>query len=93
MVKKKNQSGFCAYLGPTIRGVVQNGTIYEGGLDEVLALLAPAIERYPLIAKLISAGDDLPANRERIKTKGTYLYDVNRRFIAILQKGGVKDAD
>ena len=88
MVKpKKAPCGFCAYLGPSIRGVVQNGTIYEGTLQSVLQFLAPAIEKYPRIGKLIVSGDDLPVAREKIKTKGNYLYEENRRFVAELQKG------
>jgi len=85
--KPKAKLGFCAYLGPTIRGVVQNGTIYEGTLESVLLLLAPQIEKYPRIAKLVISGDDLPEARQKIKTKGNYLYEENRLFMAELQKG------
>ena len=87
MAVKKQNSGFCAYLGPTIRGVVQQGTIYEGSLDDVKRRLAYAIEKYPRIAALISTGDELAENRVKIKTKGNYLYEENRRFVAELQKG------
>jgi len=83
---KKQPCGFCVYLGPSIRGVVQNGTIYEGSLETVKNKLAEAIERYPRIASLISTGDELAENRVRIKNKGNYLYEENRRFIAELQK-------
>ena len=79
--------GFCVYLGPSIRGVVQQGTIYEGSLEEVKLRLAPAIERYPRIAALISTGDELAENRVRLRNKGNYLYEENRRFVAELQKG------
>ncbi len=84
---KKAPCGFCVYLGPSIRGVVQNGTIYDGTIETVLQLLAPAIEQYPRIGKLIVSGDDLPVAREKIKVKGNYLFEENRRFVAELQKG------
>lgn len=89
MVKTKLKApcGFCAYLGPSIRGVVQNGTIYEGTRETVLSFLSDQIEKYPRIAKLIIPGDELPEAREKIKSKGNYLYEENRRFVAELQKG------
>lgn len=87
MAMKKQNCSFCVYLGPTIRGVVQQGTIYEGSMETVKRQLAPAIEKYPRIAALISTGDELAENRVRIKNKGNYLYEENRRFVAELQKG------
>lgn len=84
---KASPTGFCAYLGPSIRGVVQNGTIYEGTKETVIGLLAGQIEQYPRIAKLIIPGDELPEARVKIKTKGNYLFEENRRFVAELQKG------
>jgi len=42
-------AGFCVYIGPTIIGVVQRGTVYRGDKPEVLALLKDAVEKYPLI--------------------------------------------
>lgn len=83
----KQECTFCVYLGPSIRGVVQNGTIYSGTKEEILEFLAPAIEKYPRIADLICPGTDLPRNRILIRTKGNYLYETRRRFIAELKKG------
>lgn len=55
--KKSGGAGFCVYLGPSIRGVIQTGTVYRGDKPEVLDLLAPAIEKYPLIASLVVGGN------------------------------------
>ena len=85
--KAKVPCGLCAYLGPSIRGVVQNGTIYEGSRETVLEQLSGQIEQYPRIAKLIIPGEELPDARVKIKNKGNYLYEENRRFVAELQKG------
>ncbi len=85
--KEKNGCTFCAYIGPSIRGVVQNGTIYEGTPDAVKLRLADAIDKYPRIADLIVRGDQLANARVMIRTKGNYLYEVNRRFVAELKKG------
>lgn len=87
MVKDKAKCTFCAYIGPSIRGVVQNGTIYEGSPDEVKARLADAIEKFPRIAALIVKGDQLADARVKVRTKGNYLFEENRRFVAELKKG------
>ena len=87
MTQENAPGDVCAYLGPTIRGVIQRGTIYEGTLETVLERLAPAVAKYPRIEKLIVSGDDLPVARQRVKTKGNYLYEEYRRFVAELQKG------
>ena len=85
--KTKAECEFCAYIGPSVRGVVQNGTIYEGTRNSVLNALAAQINKYPRIAKLIIPGDELPEARVKIKTKGNYLFEENRKFVAELQKG------
>jgi len=77
---------FCAYLGPNIRGLMQNGTIYDGDRDHVLELLADAIKKYPRIAKLIVPGETLAEDRVKLKTKGNMLYEENRRLTAELKK-------
>ncbi len=84
---QKEPCTFCAYIGPSIRGVVQNGTIYSGTKEEILEFLAPAIEKYPRIADLVISGDELPQSRIMIRTKGNYLYETRRKFIAELRKG------
>lgn len=65
---------FCVYLGPTMMGVIQRGTIYRGGRKEVLDSLAPVIEQHPLIASLVVSDETLPADRIKVKTPGNLLY-------------------
>ena len=74
-------AGFCVYIGPTITGVIQNGTIMRGGKKEVLKSFAPAIEKYPLITSLIVTGDTLAQDRIKAMTPGNLLY-VNYRKLA-----------
>ena len=74
-------AGFCVYLGPSIRGVIQSGAVYRGGKADVLSELAPALERYPLIASLIVTGDTLPEDRIKVKTAGNLL-NVNYKKLA-----------
>ena len=46
---------FCVYLGPTIVGVIQYGTIYMGSKEQALKTATAAIEKYPLIVASLSA--------------------------------------
>lgn len=74
-------AGFCVYLGPSIRGVIQSGMVYRGGKAAVLKELAPALERHPLIASLVVTSDTLPADRIKVKTAGNLL-NVNYKKLA-----------
>ena len=78
---KDNSSG---YIGPSITGIIQHGTIWRGSRTAALAAAAPAIEKYPLVKTLIVSGDALPEARLKIKRPGNALY-VNYRKIAGLR--------
>lgn len=69
-----NNSGFYIYIGPTIRGVIQNGTIYRGTRAEAMEKAASAIEKYKLVKTLIVSGDALPVARLRLKKPGNAFY-------------------
>ena len=66
--------GFCVYLGPTITGVIQSGTIYRGEKAKVLTELEPVVKKYPLVETLIVTGETLPEDRIKVKTPGNILY-------------------
>ena len=66
-------ASFCVYIGPSIRGVIQSGTIYGKSLEETKAFLTPAIEKYPLIGKLISTDKTIAEDRIKVKTAGNLL--------------------
>lgn len=74
-------AGFCVYIGPSIQGVIQSGTVYRGGKAAVLKELAPALERHPLIASLVVTSDTLPVDRIKVKTAGNLL-NVNYKKLA-----------
>ena len=69
-----NNSGFYIYIGPTIRGVIQNGAIYRGTRAEAMEKAASAIEKYKLVKTLIVSGDALPVARLRLKVPGNAFY-------------------
>lgn len=72
---KGNAAGFCVYIGPTIVGLAQNGTIYPGTKQQAkmspeLALL---MEKYPLAADLLVDGEKLAEARALLKNQGNLL--------------------
>ena len=68
------KAGFCVYIGPTILGVIQNGTVIRGSKEEAVAAVAPAVENHPLVRSLIVPGDTLGADRIKVNTPGNLLY-------------------
>ena len=82
----KPDKGFFVYLGPSIRGMVQKGSIYAGPRDEVETLLKDAIQKYPSIKDLIVSGDTLPEDKIKVRTPGNYLYETYRKLAAGLKQ-------
>lgn len=72
--KDSQESSFCAYVGPTLLGLIQNGTIFNEPRSVVLEEFAPIIEKYPLVAKLIVSGDHLAEAKVNVKRPGNIMY-------------------
>lgn len=64
---------FCVYIGPSIRGIIQSGTIYKGTREKTENLLSSEIKKYPLITRLISTDKTIAEDRIRVKTAGNML--------------------
>ena len=79
-------AGFCAYIGPTILGVIQAGTIYPGNLYEAKRQAADAINKYPLIEKLIIHGEQLPDVKAKFAAGGSYLNVIYNRLVKEVNK-------
>ena len=71
---ERNESGFYCYIGPTLKNLIQTGTIYRGTRRQALARAAEAIKAQPLVKTLIVSGDALPTARIKVKTPGNVLY-------------------
>lgn len=56
------------YMGPTLRGVVRSGSVFEGRLPKNLSRLA---EKRPVINNLIVPLSDVVAMKKAIETEGT----------------------
>jgi hypothetical protein len=77
--KQPEGVGFAMYIGPTIKGVILHGTLYRGTKDDAVKAAAGAVEKQPLVKKLIVSGEELPAARLKIKTPGNSLYETYRK--------------
>lgn len=75
-------AGFSAYIGPSIPGCIQTGTIYPVGQADALELpeVQMALNTCPGIAAFVVDGATLPEDRIRIKTPGDPLYEAYRDF-------------
>ena len=71
---------FFVYLGPSIRGVIQKGSIYPGNREEVYEALDSAIQKYPRIRNLLVGSETLVSDRVEIKKPGTRLYNEYRKL-------------
>ena len=70
------KSGFSAYIGPTVTGLIQTGTIYDVSKTAVLQRpdVVRAVRRFPMIEDLIVTGDNLALARKQINISGTLLH-------------------
>lgn len=73
---------FCIYLGPTIRGVIQNGTVLRGDKTAAVQSISSAVAKYPMIADLVVSGDTVAADITKVKTKGNLLNVRYRQLVA-----------
>lgn len=72
------KDGVFIYIGPSIRGVIQKGSIYRGTRTNVIASLAFAIEQYPKIERLIVADTDIVSAKQKIAVGGNSLSNAYR---------------
>lgn len=83
-VKAANpEAGFCVYIGPTIVGLIQTGTIYQGGKKQAAASpeLAMVMAKYPLAADLLVDGEKLAEARAKLKRPGNLLHNKYQQLI------------
>ena len=71
----EQNGGFSVYIGSSIRGVIQCGTIFGCTRDNAIhGVESSAVEKYPLIAELIVSGETLAQDRIKVKTSGNLLH-------------------
>ena len=72
------KDGVFIYLGPSIRGIIQKGSIYRGTRESVLSSLAFAIEKHPQIERLIVADNEIVSAKQKIAVGGNSLSNAYR---------------
>ena len=77
--------GFSVYIGPSIRGVIQSGTIVGGTRNAALTTFSTAIEQYPRIADLVVSGETLVVDRIKVKTAGNLLNKYYNDLVSTLK--------
>lgn len=70
-VTEDEKQVFC-YIGPTILGKIQNGTLLFGTKEEILARM-PVTAEHEEIRHLIVSVETLPEDRIKVKTPGNAL--------------------
>lgn len=66
-IKPVEESGIYVYVGPSIRGVIQNGSIYRGSREYVtVILLGSVIEKFPMIKRLVVKDTEVAEAKEKI---------------------------
>lgn len=76
---EEKPGGFLVYIGPSILGVIQSGTIFAGDNN---ATAEAAVQKFPLVKALLVPGDRLAVDRIKVKTPGNSLYENYRKLAA-----------
>ena len=74
--------GVFVYIGPNLRGAIQESTIMSGKLIEIKARLAPMIAEHPQASALIVPMESLAECRRDVKTAGTLLHKKYMELLA-----------
>lgn len=88
--KREETPDFCAYIGPTIRGVVPSGTLFPYTRAELLEKMSGVCADYPELRHLVIEGKRLAQARKEIQRTGTLLHTKYAALLARLNKGGTK---
>lgn len=80
-----SSAGFCMYIGPTLAGVIQTGTVYTGSKQQVIASpeLVPVLAKYPLAADLLVDGEKLAEARAKLKRRDNLLSEKYARLVKL----------
>ena len=60
--------GVFVYLGPSIRGVIQNGAIFHGTREQIANQLSDAIEKRPAIKRLLVRDTEIAAVKAQLNS-------------------------
>ena len=80
-VNPSDSCGFCIYIGPTIRGKLNNGAVFQGGKAAVITRLADLIEQYPQVKTLVVTDQTFSGDRIKVKKTGNYLHSAYQDLV------------
>lgn len=81
------------YIGPSLpKAMLKSNRIFEGTREEIKKELAAAIEKFPLVEKLLVPVAELAEKKDKVKTAGNilnkYYSDIASSASAMLAKEG-----
>ena len=79
---------FCAYIGPTLRGIVQTGTLFHCSRTELLDRMNTVCVKHPEFSYFVVCGKDLAGARKTINQPGTLLHSKYAAMFARIHEGG-----
>lgn len=79
--------GVYVYLGPTIHGVIQNGTIFKGAFEDVCKRNLDAIKRFPDIRRFIVKDTEVSKVKASLKEGENFLSNAYKKIISQIQGG------
>ncbi len=68
-----DEKDFSVYLGPTIRGVITQGQIFDCPKEQAVEQMRDAVNARPLIESLIVRGSGLPEARKALQRSDSLL--------------------
>lgn len=79
------------YIGPSLpKAMLKSNRIFEGTREEIKKELAAAIEKFPLVEKLLVPVAELAEKKDKVKTAGNilnkYYSDITSSASAMLEK-------
>jgi hypothetical protein len=83
-VPAKPEPKYYVYLGPTIAGMIQNGTIIQGTKANIREhpVYGAAIKRYPRIERLLVPNTTVSSDRLKVLAPGNALYELYRKLVS-----------
>jgi len=83
--KEAEKPSFFVYLGPSIRGQIQFGAIFNGSREDVEKKLSLQIEKFPRIRRLLVSDLTISDDRINVTKPGTRLNAEYKRFVSELK--------
>lgn len=70
------------YIGPSLRGIITNGAIFFGTLEDVKDSLRPVIEKFPDVERMLVSDTEIAEARAKIENGKGF---ISRAYMNLLQ--------